>query len=108
MREQYSRQLFARWIFFSECFLRVRLYPNNRTVFNTSVGLAANYNNKNYWTINPYFLLSTSYFLGYRTRLNADVLYAFNRNNLEYSNGMVSTSGQAHASFSVGLAYYFF
>lgn len=91
-----------------QAFYGIGFYPNNRTVLNASASLATNYYTRNYWSLNPQFLFSTSYFLGYRTRLNANVSYAFTRNSLEYSNGMVSTSSQSNANFSVGLAHYFF
>jgi hypothetical protein len=98
----------AAGFFVMNAYYGLGFYPNNRTIFNTFVGLAANYNNKNYWNIHPQFQLSTSYFLGYRTRLNANLAYAFNRNSIEYSNGVVFTSNQTTANFSVGLAHYFF
>jgi hypothetical protein len=98
----------AAGFFVMNAFYGIGFYPSNRTVFNTSVNLTANYNNKNYWALHPQFQLSTSYFLGYRTRLNANMAYAFNRNSIEYSNGMVSTANQSAANFSIGLSQYFF
>jgi hypothetical protein len=89
-------------------FYGIGFYPNNRTVLNASASLEADYYNRNYWTLDPQFLFSTSYFLGYRTRLTANVSYSLNRSYVEYSDGTVSTLSRSNASFSVGLAHYFF
>ncbi|HEV7330037.1 MAG TPA: hypothetical protein VGN63_03270 [Flavisolibacter sp.] len=89
-------------------FYGIGFYPNNRTVLNASASLAANYYTRNYWTLNPQFLFSTSYFLGYRTRLTADVSYRLNRNSMENSLGTVLTDHQTTAYFNLGLSHFIF
>lgn len=89
-------------------FYELGFYPNNRTLLNTSVSLATNYSNKNTWIINPQFLFSTSYFLGYRTRLNAAISYAFNRSSFEQAGQAPFISSQSSANFSVGLTHILF
>lgn len=89
-------------------FYGIGFYPNNRTILNASASLAANYYNRNYWTLKPQFLFSTSYFLGYRTRLSADVSYALNRSSIENSVGTIMTDHQSTTYYNLGLSHYLF
>ena len=104
----YSKQYSDRSQFVFYSYYRLGFYPNNRTLLNANVAVLGHYEKKNMWSVEPSLNLSTSYFLGYRTRLEAGLYFRANYFKT-YDNLNTETTGNNIASsFGLGLTHVLF
>jgi hypothetical protein len=89
-------------------------YPNNRTKLNAGIDVkATKFENSSaphdkQLYIRPSFGLSADYFVGYRTRLYADLSAYHEYRHFEYVSMPSLTTNNFHTYFSVSISHYFF
>jgi hypothetical protein len=90
----------------SYAYYHLGFYPNNRTVVDAYLNMLAQYGGTYKWDVTPELQLSASYFLGYRTRLTANLYARQNYYTTIDAQNQKIAGNLRTGSFSLGLTHF--